>query len=281
MARSGSAASLSLTIGIAFATLVAGTGIVAGPAVFDCSQHPSSFGSCLRGKVVQGGFLPPEPMPPVLVSSEDPALRAPGWIEANATEYEAPASGVAFLSAEPGRLDAVGALPGTEVNAEIALVDPGATIRADGLAPLPRPSADASLAPLTTGAIDASGKGVPADGLLGATSVEPPALPVRPEVRGQAGPAAHGQGRASLAPQLIADLSPVPPLDEIIAPVVPKAPPPRIAPRKPAVPKITAQAKPKAVTPRPPKYDPRYPNVLVLPPPNTGENSSFATLEVR
>jgi hypothetical protein len=33
--------------------------------------------------------------------------------------------------------------------------------------------------------------------------------------------------------------------------------------------------------PRPPKYDPRYPNVLVLPPPNTGENSSFATLELR
>jgi hypothetical protein len=29
------------------------------------------------------------------------------------------------------------------------------------------------------------------------------------------------------------------------------------------------------------KADPRYPNVIVLPPPNTGENSSFATLEVR
>ena len=281
MARSGPAASLSLTIGIAFATLVVGTGIIAGPAVFDCSQHPSSLGSCLRGKVVESGLLPPEPMPPVLVSSEEPALRAPGWIEANATEYETPASGVAFLSAEPGRLDALGAIPSAEVSAETALVDPGARIRADGLAPLTRPSAEASLTPLATGSIDASGNGAPADGLFGGASVEPPVLTVRPEVRGKAGPAAHGQGRASLAPQLIADLSPVPPVTEIVAPVVPKAPPPRIAPRKPAAPRITAQAKPKAVPPRPPKYDPRYPNVLVLPPPNTGENSSFATLEVR
>jgi hypothetical protein len=48
------------------------------------------------------------------------------------------------------------------------------------------------------------------------------------------------------------------------------------------VPKVTAQARPRpAAVPRPPKYDGRFPDVLVLPPPNTGENSSFATLEVR
>jgi len=282
LARSGSAASLSLTIGIAFATLVVTAGFLAGPAVLDCSHEPRSFGACLHGKVVDSGLLASEPAAPAVVSSAELASRAPGWIEANATEYETPTSGVAALVAEPGQLDAFGALPSSEVSAQVALVDPGANVLAEGLAPLPAASANAALTPIITGSIDAAGDGVRANGVAGDASVEPPALPAPPQASGRVGIAARGQGRASLAPQLIADLSPVPPVTEIVPPPAPKMKPPRVAPRPPALPKALAQAKPAPiVTPRSPKYDPRFPSVLVLPPPSTGENSSFATLEVR
>jgi hypothetical protein len=273
---------LSFTIGIAVATLVAGSGILVGPTVLQCSRQPQSVGACLRARVVDAGFLPPEPTPPAIVSSQESVSRAPGWIEANATEYETPASGVAALSAQPGQLDAFGALPGPEISAEIALVDPGVTMQADGFAPLARPSGDAALTPTITGSIDATGDGDLSGGLAGDASVEPRVLPPPPQAAGHVGITARGQGRAFLAPQLIADLSPVPSLTEVVAPIVPKMPPPRLVPRPPASPKATAQAKPARIAkPHPPKYDPRYPNVLVLPPPNTGENSSFATLEVR
>lgn len=278
MAGARAATSLSFTIGIAFATLVVGGGILATPALLDCSHQPQSFGACLRGKVIDGGFLPPEPAPPTVASSE-PASRPAGWIEANATEYETPASGTAELSAEPGRLDAFGALPSAEISAGVALSDPGTAVSADGLILLPAPSADAALAPIITGSIDAAGDGAWASGLAGDASIEPPALRPPPQAVGHVGITARGQGRASLAPQLIADLSPTPPLAEI-APTPPPKAPPRLMP--PMVPRAAALVKPApAPQPRSPKYDPRYPNVLVLPPPNTGENSSFATLEVR
>lgn len=277
MAGSRSAASLSLTIGIAFATLVVATGILAGPAVLDCSQSPSSFGACLRGKVVESGLLPPEAAP---ITSAEPTPRALGWIEANATEFEAPMPDVVQLRAEPGKLHADGALPSVpEISAEVALVEPSVELRADGFAPFTRQSGDASLAPAITGSIDASGDaGLPRNGLSATTSIGPPAVPAPPAVSGQVGPTARGQGRASLAPQLIADLSPVPPLRQIVPAAAPKAPPQIMPPSLPA-PEATAQVQPKPAAPlRPPKYDPRYPSVLVLPPPNTGENSSFATL---
>lgn len=277
MAGARAATSLSFTIGIAFATLVVGEGF-ATPAVLDCSQQPQGFGACLRGKVVDGGFLPPEPQPPAVASSEL-ASRAPGWIEANATEFETPAFGTAELSAEPGRLDAFGALPSAEISAEIALADPGASIRAEGLAPLPAASANADLSPTITGSIDASAARVRSSGLAGDASIEPPVLPPPPEAAGHVGTAPRGHGKAFLAPQLIADLSPAPPLAQIAPPPPPKAPPRFMPPMRP---EATAQVKPEPTPkPSPPRYDPRYPNVLVLPPPNTGENSSFATLELR
>lgn len=281
MAGARAATSLSFTIGIALATLVVGGGILAGPSVIDCSRQPDSFGACLRSKVIAGGVLPAEPSLPSLVSSEPPRLA--GWIEANATEYEAPLPDLVQLSAEPGRLDAAGALPGTpEISAKIALAHPSVSLRADGLAPLPRRSGDASLGPVITGSIDATGDaGVPRNGLSATTSVAAPALTAPPPASGRIGGTAHGQGRASLAPQLIADLSPVPPLSEMVPAPVPQGLPP-LMPRPLAAPSAAAQLEPKSVArPRPPKYDPRYPNVLVLPPPNTGENSSFATLELR
>lgn len=282
MARARAATSLSFTIGVAFVTLLVGGGILAGPSVLECSHQPRSVGACLRARIVKGGLLPAEPTPPAVVSSEEPVLRAPGWIEANATEYETPAPGVAALRADPGQLDAFGALPGPEISAEIALVDPGVGIRADGLAPTARPSAEAALMPTITGSIDATGDGAFASGLAGEARVEPPLLPAPPQATGRVGGTTRGQGRASLAPQLIADLSPTSLLTDLVAPVVPRAMPPRLPPRPLAPPKTTSQARPAPeAQPRPPKYDPRYPNVLVLPPPNTGENSSFATLEVR
>jgi hypothetical protein len=269
---------LSFTIGIAFATLLVAAGILAGPAVVDCQHQSQSLGACLRGKVVDSGLVEPDAVP-ATPAGEEAAQRPPGWIEANATEYETPASGLAQLSAEPGEIDAYGALPTAEIGADVALVDPDASVRADGLVPLSRPSGEAALAPIITGSIDATG-GIPGAGPSGDTSMEPPVLPAPPTASGRAGTTAPGRGRASLAPQLIADLSPVPPLAEVLVAPVPKTVP-QLIPR-PLAPTAAARLKPEPQPkPRPPKYDPRYPNVLVLPPPNTGENSSFATLELR
>lgn len=280
MARVRAATSLSFTVGIAFATLLVTGGILAGPAILDCSHQSGSFGACLRGKVVEGGFLPPDtPAPLPAQTAEVP--KTSGWIAANATEYEASTSASAELTPGLGRLDALGGVPSAEVNGEVALADPAAKIDAGGVAPLRAPSGTSELVP-TTGSIDAMGGGEFHSSLAGATSIEPPPLLTPPQVTGQVGTAHAGQGRVWLAPQLVADLSPVPPLDRVVEPIVPKAPP-QLMPRPlPALPKLTAQAKPKPlVAPRPPKYDSRFPDVLVLPPPNTGENSSFATLEVR
>ncbi len=281
MARARAATSLSFTIGIAFATLVVTGGILAGPAVLNCSHQTGGFGACLRGKVIEGGFLPPDAPAPVPPQSAEAAL-APGWIDANATEYEASTSGRAQLTAGSGRLEALGGLPSVEVSGEVALVDPGARINADGVAAAPGPFGDVNLAPITTGSIDVTGDGAVRSGLAGTTSIEPPSSPTPPQVTGRVGTAHAGQGRVWLAPQLVADLSPVPPLDRVVEPIVPKAPP-QLMPRPvPAPPKAAAQVPPKpGAAPRPPKYDSRFPDVLVLPPPNTGENSSFATLEVR
>jgi hypothetical protein len=71
---------------------------------------------------------------------------------------------------------------------------------------------------------------------------------------------------ASLEPEAVA-----------AAPVEPVAPPA-------ARPEPEASPAAQPAEPEPPapiiKYDPRFPNVLVLPPPNTGEDSSFDTLQL-
>ena len=319
MTGARAATSLSLTIGIAFATLLVAGGIVTGPAILDCSHNPDGFGACLRGKVVQTGLLPADarPLPLSALSSElssaeltsPPIVAAvplpkPGWMAANATEYEPPPPSVAALSGEPGRVDAAGTAPGAaEAAAEIALAEPAGEMRARGLIPagdnsgaevaLAEPAGrlsvdgaavaisrtgDVSLVP-RVGSIEASGRGLPGATASGRAITEP--LPQgRSVVSGRIGRNASAAGRAALAATLVADLSPAPALEQIA--VAPQILPPKLDPRRlTSPPRAAALRDPKPMPSPPVKYDPRYPNVLVLPPPNRGENSSFATLEVR
>ena len=308
MAGARAATSLSLTIGVAFATLLVVAGILAGPAVLDCSHRSGGFGACLRGKVVDSGLLPQDEAPPAMpVLAADatvpPAVAEPsrnvGWIEANATEYETATPAVAQLRAPEGTIGADGKAAGAPTAAvEIALAEPTRHLSATGAAPsaadpagltemIADPagqlSADGravavvdptatSLAPLP-GIVSATGRDGGAMPLSGAVTAEPHGVPL---VTGSIGPTS---GRAASA-MLEASLSPIVP--SLMPPALEPAP---VAPlaalhRKPAA-KAAAAPRPHQ-QPRPMvKYDPHYPNVLVLPPPNTGANSSFATLEVR
>jgi hypothetical protein len=112
-------------------------------------------------------------------------------------------------------------------------------------------------------------------------------------VAGDIGPGASGAGsvslQASAVPPVVLDVStpafvpdtPDPP-PAVTRPVaeLKAAPAERKTARVPKPAPIVAKpaATPRAAPPPVIKYDPRYPNVIVLPPPNTGANSSFATL---
>ena len=304
MAGARAATSLSLTIGAAFATLLVVGGILTGPAILDCSHQGASIGACLRGKIVQSGLLPEDQPSAVLPTQAAPATpetsREPGWIEANATEYEGQAPGVARLRAPSGILGADGSAAGSLAAAvEIAIAEPPGTIEVDGTASRVSDPAGAAelhadpaggltahgraeavidpaatlLAPLP-GAVLATGRDGAATPMSGTTRASPRSAPL---ATGSIGPTIGRSASAALE----ASLDPVMP--SIMPPVLAPPPPvtPQAAPQPERAPRTMALPRPHRLARPPIKYDPHYPNVLVLPPPNTGANSSFATLEVR
>jgi hypothetical protein len=231
----GAAASVNLTIAAAMATLVAVGGILAGPAILDCSKTPGGFGACLRDRLDRS---PPVPLGPPI---ED------GWLDANANEYEPPSSPPVDLEASPAALSASELPSASAVPAEVAIAPPSdlavaspvldmptATVALLGpegtlaVAAVPGPSADPSVArqPL-----------VPTPDL--AIPVEPPSSEPAPVV-------------------LSAESSSEPPSPE----PTPVEPEPSLEP-------------PTLIV----EFNPAYPNVIVLPTPLTGEDSSFRSLE--
>jgi hypothetical protein len=315
---------LSLTFGVAFATLLVVAGILAGPAVLDCSHQGGGLGACLRGKAIDSGLLPARDVPanvPTLVSSATPELptlaEAPheaGWIEANATEYEAPPPDAARLQAPDGTLNAGGGAAGAPSAAvEVALVEPGGRITAGGAAqPADDPVGHTDLLADPGGGLHATGSAVavidpasttlaPARGIVSATGSDGPAAapatgaaiaPMRgtPLITGSIGRASSRSASALLEASLVPIVpSLMPPLElplvgappPVPARAVPAPAAPKAAPVRKPVAKAKAPARPHRSRAPAIKYDPHYPNVLVLPPPNSGEDSSFATLEVR
>lgn len=332
MAGARAAASLSLTIAVAFATLLVVGGILAGPSILDCARDARHLGACLHGKLEQGGLLPaPAPIPvqrPIVPSEPAPPIvaEAPhsaGWIEANATEYEMPAAPGAELSAAQGlvdagglapsaveltaevalaaplgfidtkgsldagspttadvalsttqgRLDASGSLPAvTGPSAEIALADPAGELVARGEAFATPISADVAVAPMPDRLITSGSTGsVP---VLTATAepvaITPPPAPAPPslmQMPDTIGAATTGSTRTAIA-ALVAEPAPPAPAKRPIAAQQPKP-----APKPP----VSVHPQPKAII----KFDRRYPDVVVLPSPNTGKASSFATLQLR
>ncbi len=222
MAGARAAASLSLTIGVAFVTVLIVGGILAGPTILDCSHQPSRFGACLRDRLDHSRLAPvkDEPSQAPVLSSESAAPSAPesppshqadlghpdGWLDARANEYEPPATSALEPPALPPLPD---------------LVTPPA--------PVPPAASSSTVAEI---------------------EIVPPPLP-------------H-QRPAPPAIKPRADIKQPVTTPQRVAKIVPKPPVPKPAPR----------AKPVRTF----KYDPRYPNVTVLPPPAKGSGSSFVTL---
>lgn len=250
MAGARAAASLSLTIGVAFATVLIVGGILAGPTILDCSHQPQSFGACLRDRLDHSRLAPVKDEPsqvPVLSSeSSAPSASAPppsiaengghpdGWLDARANEYEPPA---------------------------VSALEPPV------LPPLPARVTPAPPPPVSSAAVAA---------------IEPIAPPALPPLLTPA-PVSQPVDTSSSAIAEIEIVPPPPPPTTLkpkvdVAKPVPK--PPRVAKLMPkAVPKAVPETLPRPNPVRTFKYDARFPNVTVLGPPSRGGNSSFVTLE--
>lgn len=260
MAGARAAASISTTVGVAFATLLVMGGILAGPAIVDCSSDSRGFGSCIRDRMANSGLfspdterldrpsaLPSEPEIPVSeqpVVTIDPPPQPAGWLEANATELTSESPAAADLTAPAGTLDAAAlpTMPGGTW-ADIALAPGQGTLAANGEVG-------------TTTTLTANVAAVPAMGEIGAT--------------GSIG-ADSAIGAAELAPAVPVPEPEVPAFEQpLVEAVVETPPPPAPEPVTPV-----AEAPPPVIS-----FDPNYPNVLVLPPPASGEDLSFRALQL-
>ncbi len=253
------------------------------------------------------------PMSPTVVAE---APRRSGWIEANATEYEAPPAAAAEPSAVSGIIAADGLAPTTvEVTADVALAAPAGSLEPTGsIATGSLPAAEVALS-TAQGSLDARGSVVeataptaqaaladPIGQLVAEGEAFAPSLAAQAVMAPMPGRLVMG-GSAGGAPSLTATAEPsatapppiLQPLRDIVgvaktgtteaavATLVVKPVPPAPAKRPAAAP----QPKPGPAASAPPqpkpiiKFDRHYPDVVVLPPPNTGAASSFATLQLR
>lgn len=253
-------------------------GILAGPGILDCSADKNGFGSCLRERLSLSGLVPPEAEridKPVLVSDTPVAVEPPrkiGWIEANAHEFGGMPSVSVTLTAPGGSMDAAGWLAGQgQIAGDAALTARGGKIEAGGDVASPSvPDVEVALAaPL--GALSATGAG------------NAPVLPVELTLQPKAG-VLGADGGEGLTPVLEANAAPVRGLGDLtITGGVGSDPVPGgtilVAPEPLAfdAPLIKAE-----IADAPPviRFDPQYPNVLVLPTPDSGEDSSFRMLQL-
>jgi hypothetical protein len=263
------AASVYATLGVAAATLVAVGGILAGPTLLECSTNPDGFGACLRDKMAEGGLIGPDverAEKPDLIAdiSSEPSVPEPqpGWMEAAANEYEPPVSVPVELAGGPAAITAAEIAPEALPLVEIEVA----------------PVSEFATAALVQGAepatVELEG---PASGLVaeGASSTEAPAVEVA-----LVGP--EGAVTA-VSPPLATPLGGTAVLTEPgeLAPgAVTVLAPPSLGP----VPvELRAEATVDPV-PEPAQvvieFNPSYPNVLVLPPPAEGDNSSFRSLQL-
>jgi hypothetical protein len=208
VARAGSAASISTTIGAAAATLLVVGAILVWPSASHCAADPEGWGTCLRNLLSERGLAEPDaPVEPL-----QPPAGPSGWLDARADEPVAPMVPMIELASSPARLDA----------AEIPVVSPASpqvalAPAAPELAVVAVPAAQPVTTPATlndpAGALSARGADAP-------PAVIPPTV-------------------LTAAPEMATE--PVLEVNEV------------------------------------PRFDPAYPNVLVLPLPN-GDNSSVRTL---
>ena len=309
MAGGHATASVSLTIGVAVATLLVVGGILAGPAILDCAKQTGGIGACLREKATHsGGSLPAPPAAPVetAISSQLPPAPPPivadiprntGWIEVNAVEYDPRPSAMAILFPAPHNLGAAGLVPPKSGPTSAAALRPSpGHLTASLSEPASVPVPSVNLVP-RTGEVRAD-SGTPEPGPVGSARLvrpignltasfsvlvlgEPSSANLLPTPSASGGIGTNSADRAivTLEANVLPD-SPLPlPRPELVSPVKSDAAPEKLeASGSPAPP---AKPVPTALPVHVVKADPRYPNVLVLPPPNSGADSSFATLTLK
>ena len=285
MVKRTAAASVTATIGTATATLVVVGAVLAWPAISSCSGDPSGLGACLREALADRGLVSPEDQ---AIGSPEAPDKPAGWLDARATEMAprlvpsielndigptlevedsdrpmavapkvalAPAADVEPLALKDlppvspttplnptGEITATGAASAGDQPVRVALIGPAGRIRASVTDGAPEIPATTVLVPRDGGALTVS---APAgqSGTLTTLAVSP--LPV---------PAAVPSDPAPAGPvvELTAAVEPVPVPD--VRRVPPVEPQPVIA------------------------FDPAFPNVLVLPAPAEGEDSSIRQL---
>jgi len=279
VAGARAAASLSLTIAVACATLLVVGGILAGPALIECSHKPGSPMACVDEKLARWegtSEAPSSEAPQVASSSSSVALSAPllvgssneqpGWIDARATEYEPPRASSVEVPASSAELASVASTVSSvpeESASEAPAGDRPAIDVADFDPAVPLP--DATAIPLTTSIT------VPAEPR---PVLDPPPAAPQTSLWVSAPPITGSIAQPPL--EAIVEPPPMPrPAMEVAPPQVELAPPTHASPL-PVPPKKLAIAK----RPKPPAFrnDPRFPNVVVLPPPNSGSTSSFVVL---
>ena len=257
---------MSATVGVAVATLLVVGGILAGPSLLECSRDSNGFGACLHDRMADGGLLAPEadsteqPDTVADVSSEPSAPPAPaGWMEANANEYETPAAAPVGLTGSPATIAGAEAAPAAEPPLEVAIVPPAEL--ATGL-----PSAGPEAATVT---LDATAPGLVAEGAPSAALA--PAADVA--LVGPQGAVNATGPQPAEPPDGAATLTPPESLVVEAPTAEPEVPPVQL--------EAEASVEPiEAPAPTAPEFNPLYPNVLVLPPPASGDNSSFRTLQL-
>lgn len=298
MARGNTAASVSTTIGAATATLLVVGAILAWPTVSACSGSAGGFGACLRDMLAERGILAPDGYSTDRPDAPDTPTPLPvpprpqsGWLEARAAETApnaiaeielvgSPAGnlsgeGMSVLGAVPRvslaptpKLDATVDAHRETLGRSVQLRETFGGLQAMGI----EGDEDAPVARLAlVGPVGA----ITAEVLAPAAAGEPAARLVPPVEAGRLsveGPANLGSSRAPL------DLKPLP--VESAFPIIPI--------EIPAGVELTAEIIPVPVAPSPSPaveaeapafiFDPAYPNVLMLPSPATGENSSIRTL---
>lgn len=258
------------TLGAAAATLLVVGGILAGPSLIECSRDADGFGSCLREKVAESGLIAPETesvTKPEIVSdiSSEPPLPT-DWMEVNANEYEPPIGPTVDLDGSSAELAVAPMAPGGPLPIEVALA-PAAELSAVSLAPVsdiasvslggPQLSLAAETATFSASDEPAQVALVGPEGQIGATSpvlVAPvDAAAVLAEPRGLSVEAVIPEPIEQLATTTVLGQTP---------------------PDYPMV-ELSAEPAPTVI-----EFDPQYPNVLVLPPPAEGDDSSFRSLQL-
>jgi hypothetical protein len=275
---------------MAMATCVVAGAILLGPGLLQCSRDGVGAGACLRGKLERREPVVVPPVSAIETSTDNP--RKPGWIEANANEYDvapparatlrrgegvvlaagagrvAPAAGASVgLAASSGRLAALGAAPTLTGAGGAAVVagSPG-TLTASAGSMRSGVAGRVEMAMAAPGHLVAGGDGWGSVGVAGWAM----ALVVAPEPPGVMAVGGAGFAGARVLAQAEARF--------VVAAMASGTT------RTAAKGVVSSPIGGGKVSPPPRRVlrnDPRFPSVIVLPPPARGKNSSFTTLKLR